>query len=221
MTDAHNVGVILSDDRARDNPSRTCHVSLFAADAPCIATFARYDKIYSTDRFLCVIGADKDIFFLDPANVQRGLIPFDYGDWTLRHHGNGVLVFALGYETLVWHIDSCTGVRCELPPLSDLTSFAECHGAVFLTFYAAKQYSVYLAPMLPTQTNPYRMPDRVPGTSLVKARLVYEHKDEFRGAELACGNATFSPVFYRRSDRTVWLVEVSAKQLTWAHCTPH
>lgn len=126
-------------------------------------------------------------------------------------------MFAREYETLLWDVDRCTGVRCELPPLSDLTQCTQCNGAFVLYFSSGKKdHSIYLVPTPPMLGNvdacrmPARLPDSLP---LVKARLVYEGKEALLMSKPAFGNATFPPFFVRHSDWRLWLLDVNTDQL--------
>lgn len=127
-----------------------------------------------------------------------------------------MLVFAREYETLLWDVDLCTGVRCELPPLSDLVAFRQCNGAFFVNFSSSKKdHATYLVPIPPAldDVNLRQLPDRIPyKLPFAKARLVYEGKEALQFAQAAFGNPSFPPFFVHPSDNSVWLLDVNTNQ---------
>lgn len=200
-----------------------CRISAFEADAPCLAQLEQ-SAIRFTDHIVCIIGCDEAVHFLDASDLHRGLITLDYQDWYLRYHSTGVLVFARQYETLLWDVDRCTGVRCELPPLSELVRCTPCNGAFVLHFSGGKkEHAIYIVPIPPVggDCNSRRVPTQLPDSlPLVKARMVYEGKERLLMANPALGNATFPPFFIKESDWSLYLLDVNTDQLPKGEATP-
>lgn len=173
----------------------------------CYVALPRYSKPWATDHYLCAVTSDQRVHLLNPESAECGFFPIYFNDWRVKAYDRSVLMLTRGEESLLWHIDRCTGVRCTLPLSGEITQVQHCNGAVIITSRADKVYTTYLVP-LPLLAddcvnNRRRYPKPAADDVLFAAARII-HSSSMPLETIIPLGAGAAPCFFRQHDGSLW-----------------
>lgn len=169
----------------------------------------------ATDRYVCVVTRDLRIQLLDPEHLDRRFVTIDFGDWKHYLHNGSVLLLRRKKETLLWHIDRCVGVRCDVNAF-EIDAVQDSHGAAIITVKEEAVRATYLVPfpdMADDEVDgcPYPNPavDAVP---MVSARLLHRSSVALGAARRPFSFGEFNtPPYFVDSEETLWRLSPEAR----------